>query len=99
YGFASARQGRRDGRKRTEGSTLYENKCGQDDLADLPVVFYSARNSAMSGGIRVPGRPLLLLQLLFKKLNYPWLPPPDSSRTIEPTKPLASPNSISVLSR
>ena len=31
--------------------------------------------------------------------SYPWLPPPDSSRTIEPTNPLASPKSIKVLSR
>jgi len=30
---------------------------------------------------------------------YPWLPPPESSRTIDPTKPLASPKSIKVLSR
>ena len=31
--------------------------------------------------------------------NYPWLPPPESSRTMEPTKLLASPKSIRVLSR
>ena len=30
---------------------------------------------------------------------YPWLSPPLSSRTMEPTKFLASPNSIRVLSR
>ena len=32
-----------------------------------------------------------------RKLRYSWLPP--SSRTIEPTKDLASPKSMSVLSR
>src|SRR5580704_16235038 len=30
---------------------------------------------------------------------YPWVPPPESSRTIEPAKLFASPKSISVLSR
>jgi len=35
---------------------------------------------------------------LATKKNYPWLPPPESSRTMEPTKLLASPKSIRVLS-
>ncbi len=48
-GIRCAKERCRNGRECTKGPTLYENKCGQDDLADLPVVFIARTFSEPSG--------------------------------------------------